>query len=153
MEYNVKDIAAYIVNYSIDNKKYISNLKLQKLLYYVQAYFAVQKNIPCFNEDIEHWRHGPVVREVYSEYKSYFNDDITEKRSVADIEENDKLLINEVVDSYYKYGPWDMVRKTHKEEPWVNTDSDDIIEFSEIKKYYGEHEEDVLGQGEFHERD
>ncbi|MDU7086213.1 MAG: DUF4065 domain-containing protein [Clostridium sp.] len=145
MTYKVKDIAAYIVNYSIETENYVSNLKLQKLLYYVQAYFAVQKNTPCFNEDFEHWRHGPVVREVYSEYKVYFNDDIMEKKSVADIEENDRLLINEVVDSYHKYGPWDMVRKTHKEEPWVNTDSDDIIEFSEIKKYYNEHEEDILG--------
>lgn len=145
MIYRAKDIAAYIVNYSIENGNCVSNLKLQKLLYYVQAYFAIQKNTPCFNEDIEHWRHGPVVREVYSEYKVYFNDDIMEIKSGKDIEENDKLLINEVVDSYCKYSPWQMVKKTHQEEPWVNTNSDDIIEFSEIKAYYNEHEEDILG--------
>lgn len=39
MVYNVKDIAAYIVDYSIENGCPVSNLKLQKILYYVQAYF------------------------------------------------------------------------------------------------------------------
>ena len=133
MEYKVKDIAAYIVNYSIETNNYVSNLKLQKLLYYVQAYFAVQKNTPCFNEEIRHWRHGPVVREAYSEYKVYFNDDITDIKTCGFIEDSDKDLINEVVDSYCGYNAWDMVRKTHEEKPWVNTNSDDIIGFNEIK--------------------
>lgn len=145
MEYKVKDIAAYIVNYSIETNNYVSNLKLQKLLYYVQAYFAVQKNTPCFNEEIRHWRHGPVVREVYSEYKVYFNDDIIDNKTCDFIEDSDKDLINEVVDSYRRYNAWDMVKKTHEEEPWVNTDSDDIIGFNEIKKYYNEHQDKILG--------
>lgn len=148
MAYKAKDIAAYIVNYSIEKGNCVSNLKLQKLLYYVQAYFSVKKGTPCFSDDIEHWRHGPVVREIYSEYKIYFNDNIRDFNDDFPedmIEKEDKLLINDVVDSYKGYGPWEMVEKTHKEKPWQETKSDEIIEFKEIKKYFEKHEEDILG--------
>ncbi|MDU7067145.1 MAG: DUF4065 domain-containing protein [Clostridium perfringens] len=147
MVYNVKDIAAYIVDYSIENGSPVSNLKLQKILYYVQAYFLVTKNEPCFREDIIHWRHGPVVREVYSQYKMYFDDEITRSNGFGDLESYDKNLINKVVDSYKTYGPWDMVRKTHEEGPWINTNSDDVIDKEEIKKYFNKHKSYILGQG------
>lgn len=145
MEYNVKDIAAYIVNYSIDNEKYISNLKLQKLLYYVQAYFAVEKNKPCFNEEFEHWRHGPVIPEIYSEYKVYFNENITDYKDHEKINPKDRMLIEKVIDSYFDYSAWEMVRKTHDELPWVNTDENEIIDWREICKYFKENKDEVLG--------
>ncbi|MDM0495266.1 Panacea domain-containing protein [Clostridium perfringens] len=145
MVYNVKDIAAYIVDYSIENGCPVSNLKLQKLLYYVQAYFLVTKSEPCFREDIEHWRHGPVVREVYSQYKMYFDDKITKSNGFNGLGSYDKKLIDKVIDSYETYGPWDMVRKTHEEEPWVNTNSDDVIDKKEIKKYFNKHKSYILG--------
>ncbi|MDB2099997.1 Panacea domain-containing protein [Clostridium paraputrificum] len=145
MSYKVKDIAAYIVNRSIEKEKYVSNLKLQKLLYYVQAYFAVNNNTPCFNEDFEHWRHGPVIPEVYSEYKVYFNDDITDYKEHEQIKQKDKMAIAKVVDSYSDYNAWDMVRKTHSELPWVNTDKNDIIEWKEISDYFNKNRDKVLG--------
>lgn len=145
MEYRAKDIAAYIINYSIKNRNYVSNLKLQKLLYYVQAYFAIQRNKPCFNEDFEHWRHGPVIPEIYSEYKAYFNEDITDYQEHENISSRDKILINKVIESYSDYNAWDMVRKTHKESPWINTDDNDIIEWDEIYDHFIENKKDVLG--------
>lgn len=145
MEYSARDIAAYIVNYSIKNKNYVSNLKLQKLLYYVQAYFAIKRNKPCFGEDFEHWRHGPVIPEIYSEYKAYFNENITDYQEHEDIISRDKVLINKVIESYSDYNAWDMVRKTHKEDPWINTDDNEIIEWDEIYNYFIENNEEVLG--------
>lgn len=146
MVYNVRDVAAYIVDYSIKINKPISNLKLQKLLYYTQAYFTVKKDLPCFQEEIEHWRHGPVVREVYSEYKMYFNDKINNVKEYNNIKEEDANLIKEVVESYKNYGPWDMVKKTHEEEPWLNTNSDEIIDVYEIKNYFINHKSSILGK-------
>lgn len=145
MEYCARDIAAYIVNYSIKNKNYVSNLKLQKLLYYVQAYFAIKRNEPCFSEDFEHWRHGPVIPEIYSEYKAYFNENITDYQEHKNIILKDKILINKVIESYSNYNAWDMVRKTHKEDPWINTDENEIIEWDEIYNYFIENNKKVLG--------
>ena len=141
MVYNVKDIAAYIVDYSIENGCPVSNLKLQKILYYVQAYFLIKKNEPCFEEEIECWRHGPVVREVYSEYKKYFNDNIFMVEDYKEIEERDCNLINQVVDSYRKYSPWEMVDKTHQEDPWIN----DELSLRGIKRFFKDNEKRILG--------
>lgn len=145
MEYRAKDIAAYIVNYSIDNGNCVSNLKLQKLLYYVQAYFAVKRKKRCFIEDFEHWRHGPVIPEIYSEYKAYFNEDITDYQDYERINSKDKNLIDKVIEAYSSYSAWGMVRKTHKEDPWINSDDSDIIEWDEIYNYYKDNESEVLG--------
>lgn len=71
--YDVLDISRYIINYSNDKDYGVSNLKLQKILYFVQAYFLI--NIPdshvCFKERIEAWNFGPVVPKAYREYKQY----------------------------------------------------------------------------------
>ena len=52
-KYNVLDIAEYIINYAIKNGYAISNLKLQKILYFVQAQFLVSLNVPCFSAPID----------------------------------------------------------------------------------------------------
>ena len=53
MAYDLLGVCRLIVNYSNEKEYNISNLKLQKLLYYIQAYFLVKKKRPCFDEDIE----------------------------------------------------------------------------------------------------
>ena len=55
MAYDLLGVCRLIVNYSNEKEYNISNLKLQKLLYYIQAYFLVKKKRPCFDEDIEAW--------------------------------------------------------------------------------------------------
>ena len=49
----------------------ISNLKLQKLLYYCQGTYLAIKGTPLFEHPIEAWEHGPVVPEVYHQYKEH----------------------------------------------------------------------------------
>jgi uncharacterized phage-associated protein len=49
----------------------ISNLKLQKLLYYAQGANLALRDEPLFPEAIKAWVHGPVVPQVYHEYKQY----------------------------------------------------------------------------------
>ena len=65
MNYNVLDISRYIINYSNVKDYGISNLKLQKILYFVQAYFLIETGSPCFKEKIEAWDFGPVVPKAY----------------------------------------------------------------------------------------
>ena len=62
--YNVLDICRYVIKYSNEKKYGVSNLKLQKLLYFIQAYFIIKNNdnAPCFKEKIEAWNFGPVVQ-------------------------------------------------------------------------------------------
>lgn len=155
--YKAMDIAQYTINYSIQTDKPISNLKLQKLLYYIQAAFLIETGEPCFVDDIKNWRHGPVVPEVYSEYKRYLNNDITDKQisysqlvldenmnisvkyeeyNEENIEKQDKILIKKVVDSLSKFGAWDLVDRTHQEDPWNYSERGDTITNESIKNYF-----------------
>ena len=69
--YSVIDVCEYIIYYSNKRNYSLSNLKLQKLLYFVQAYFLIKFNEPCFAEDIEAWDFGPVVPVAYHVYKRF----------------------------------------------------------------------------------
>ena len=64
-EYNVIDVSSYIINYSNQINHPINNLKLQKLLYYVQAATLVKTGRKCFNSKIVAWQFGPAIPEAY----------------------------------------------------------------------------------------
>ena len=155
--YKAMDVAQYVINYAIELGKPVSNLKLQKLLYYIQAKFLVENKDGCFEEDIENWRHGPVVTNVYDNFKKYGNQDIEEiqtgyrafeideefnfsfkkkKFNEANIELKDRELINKVVNVLIDKDAWELVRMTHEEAPWRNTKRGDIITTESIYNYF-----------------
>ena len=91
MSYKVLDVCRHVINYSNEHDYGISNLKLQKVLYFIQAYFLTKKkdHTPCFDEKIEAWDFGPVVPEAYHEYKQYGSGDIPTIESYIIFDEND----------------------------------------------------------------
>ena len=75
--YSAIDVSTYIINYSCDINSPVSNLKLQKLLYYVQAALLVETGKKkCFESKIVAWEFGPVVVESYQHYKEYGRNNI-----------------------------------------------------------------------------
>ena len=140
--YAAEDVAKAIINYSIDNEFPISNLKLQKILYYVQAAFLTEKNRPAFNEDIVSWRYGPVVEEVYRKYKYNSDRPILEKEDMDEsiFSKNDLEIIQKVTECKNKYSVFELVRLTHNEDPWKNTPINSTIHKKLIKSYFSESE-------------
>ncbi|MCI8269001.1 MAG: DUF4065 domain-containing protein [Lachnospiraceae bacterium] len=156
--YNVMDVARYVVNYSIEIGRPVSNLKLQKLLYFIQVAFISQYGLPCYEEPIIHWRHGPVVESVYQKYKAYGAENITDKEleyfsfsfnvdtrsfmiepkkyNESVFEFSHLMLIRSIIESYKDTSPWEMVDLTHKEEPWKRTDRNEEITVNMIKQCY-----------------
>jgi len=133
----VMDVARYIINYSNRMEYGISNLKLQKLLYFVQAYFLLRRGGTCFSEPIEAWDFGPVVSVVYHEFKRFGNGDIPAVRSYLDISDDltsiiqkkydqdviparDRALIEEVVDNFRDFSATALVTLTHNQDPWID---------------------------------
>ena len=81
----------------------ISNLKLQKLLYYAQGCYLALKNEPLFNEQIVNWAHGPVVEEIYHEYKNNGSNGIEYQGDYDDsIDDNTVAILEEVYDIFGK---------------------------------------------------
>ncbi|MGL6200578.1 MAG: Panacea domain-containing protein [Lachnospiraceae bacterium] len=71
MAYNAIQIAKYIIN---NAECGINNLVLQKIMYYVQAAFLVERNKQCFGEKLCAWESGPAVKGVYDEFMVYGRD-------------------------------------------------------------------------------
>jgi len=134
------DVARHTLSHvnSLGNK--ITNLKLQKILYYIQAHSLKQTNEPLFSNPIEAWRHGPVVRSVYNYYREYTNRPITELEAPWDsFDEQEKRLMNDIVEKFVDLDEWELVRKTHKEAPWKNVyekGSNNEISLKSIKDYF-----------------
>ena len=103
--YKAKDVAAYIINKQVDDGCPISNLKLQKILYFVQAEFLVSKDEPCFDDIIEAWDFGPVIESVYNVYAVNGGNLIfspSESTSGYRIKHNDRELIDGILDKVKK---------------------------------------------------
>lgn len=97
----------------------ITHLKLQKLLYYAQAWSLVLLKKPMFNEEIQAWAHGPVVPEVYRIYSTYKMDNIPAPEDCPEgIEEDYKEVLQEVMQTYGIYEAKYLEKLTHQEEPW-----------------------------------
>ena len=112
-------VAQYLLALAHSKGDQISNLKLQKLLYYLQGFSLVVNNKPLFPEPIEAWTHGPVVASVYHKYSKYGNNHIPAKEGDRDILDKDvQEFIDEVYSEYGRYSAWKLRQMTHMEPPW-----------------------------------
>ena len=126
MIYGTLEVSRYIIKYSNERRYMISNLKLQKILYFIQAYFLRLVGQPCFAGRIEAWDFGPVVPKAYNEYKQYGSGNIpwTEPyrldriNGFDGIETDDKRKIEQVVDLFSPYSATDLVKLTQRQLPW-----------------------------------
>lgn len=119
------DVARYFIHLSNEAKKPITNKKLQKLVYYSQAWSLVLNNKKLFKEPIEAWVHGPAVRELYVQYKNFGFNPINEEIDISSIKiaTEDKKLLDEVWDVYGKLDAGYLEMLTHSEKPWQDARS------------------------------
>jgi uncharacterized phage-associated protein len=122
-QYSAMDIAKYFIWKSSQEKKPITNKKIQKLVYYSQAWNLVLHNEPLFNEELEAWIHGPVVRSLYDAFSKFGTDDIAAGMKIKESEFKDfssasKDILDQVWHVYGKYTANDLEVFTHSEDPW-----------------------------------
>lgn len=137
--YTAADVAKYIVSYSTEQGKPISNLKLQKMLYYLWVDYYRLTGRELYADDICAWQFGPVVPEVYYEFCSYAGTPIS-KRFISPIGANDELILNEIINRYLAKAAHTLVDMTHKQgSPWNTVYQDgggirEVIPFELIKR-------------------
>ena len=118
MAYDALDISKYIVSYCAKKDKPVSNLKLQKLLYYTWIEYFKKTNTDLFSDRIFAWQLGPVVPKSYYEFCSYAGIPITREYEVK-IKDFDKTIINPIIDEYSKIPASALVSRSHKKgNPW-----------------------------------
>ena len=111
--YKAMELSTYIVSKCIKEDCPISNLQLQKVLYYIQKAF-LDRGDRAFSDNIEAWQFGPVVPNVYDHYCGYGAMPISFSSIKYDVAKEDKQLIDSIVESKRVLAPWDLVEETHK---------------------------------------
>lgn len=152
--YSAIDIARYVINYSWDIDAPLSNLKLQKLLYLIQGNFLRILKRPCFEDDIEAWKYGPVVPTVYSKFKRYGSNNINRIEYIYEFESNkfeaikkdfkpilsddEAQIIHEVVLACKDYSANYLVTLTHSQSPWIKSygRNNNVISIDLLKEYF-----------------
>ncbi|EOY7157832.1 TPA: DUF4065 domain-containing protein [Clostridioides difficile] len=120
-KYDAMDVAEYILWYCENElKRPISNLQLQKILYYVQGEYLATHDEPLFDNKIEAWAYGPVVPDVYYSFNKFRSREIKgvipERRLL--FEDDELELIQGVVCERSSIDVWDLVSQTHETSPW-----------------------------------
>lgn len=113
MPYRAIDIARYIINKCTSDDHPISNLQLQKILYYVQKAF-LDEDMALFEDDFEAWQFGPVVPAVYYQYCGFGATPIRMEYNIT-LDDADRIIIDPIVEKKRILYPWDMVNDTHME--------------------------------------
>ena len=116
------DVANYFVNSSRVLGARISNMKLNKLLYFAQGYSLSCLEKPLFEEDLQAWQHGPVAPSVYNSFKSYGPspiEHVSGKYDASVFSDEQVDLLTAVMRKYFRYSAWALRELTHqKGTPW-----------------------------------
>ena len=140
---DVFDVANYILKISQDSPDdedcdLISNMQLQKLVYFCQGYYLALQGKPLFNEPIEAWAHGPVCPKLYNTFKRYRSSPITMSIDPDNIklDEKEEAIINMVYGAYGQYSASRLRHITHAEGPWKTTALNSVIPEKEMTQYF-----------------
>lgn len=140
MTYKALDIANKLLSRAANSEgsELMSNMKLQKMLYYQQGFHIAYFNTPLFEEDIEAWMYGPVVPCVYHYFKGKGKmglEPISEEIELSDAEE---ALFNEVYEVYGEYSASGLINMTHQESPWLTTPTGvgNVISIEKLDQFF-----------------
>lgn len=112
-------VADFLLEESRERGEVLTNLKLQKLLYYAQAWYIALNGDPLFEEDFQAWVHGPVLPSQYQRFRDYRWKPITEEinRPKFDVE-GVEVHLTEIIDVFGCESAVSLELMTHREPPW-----------------------------------
>ena len=146
---DINSVADYLCFRLSEEGSGSSQLKLHKLLYYVQSWHLALYDQPLLDEKFQAWIHGPVSRKIYDRFKDTKN--MFSPITAEDIESDFSGLntqaiyhIDEVLEVYGDYSGTQLEELTHSEEPWIKARqglsrferSERIISEEDMKNYY-----------------
>jgi uncharacterized phage-associated protein len=122
-EKNYNNSAEKIALYIISSGREITNLLLQKVLYYVKAISELFEGESIILEPCEAWKFGPVFPSVYEKYRKFGKQEIEINLSKEYVNkllpESEKRVTDYVMDTFGIYNAWFLKDLTHLEEPWI----------------------------------
>lgn len=118
---SAKPSASDVATYILESTGGLTGYKLQKLLYYCQAWKLALSKDTLFDDKIKAYEYGPVVMNVSKQHinmRTVHASDVS--GSSGNVKDRDKLIIDKVIDSYGSLSGDDLVALTHTEKPWAD---------------------------------
>lgn len=139
----VLEVAKYILNH----KGKMTTMKLEKLVYYSQAWSLGWDDVPLFDEDFQAWANGPVCPELFERHRGLFMVDETFLEDIAEynFSSDEEETLKAVLDYYGDKEPQWLSELTHKEAPWKEARKgvrdgeacQTVITKESMQQYYG----------------
>lgn len=120
--YDVLDVCEYMIQKCVEGNKFMNNLKLQGLLYFIQVEFLIKCHKRCFKNRIEAWDYGAVVPDVYYAYRMYgisLIPYVAKSSARRGIRSEDRDVIDMVLDRYSEFSVLTLVELMWRQVPWV----------------------------------
>ena len=150
MLFSVSDKMLRVISYLFEKLEEITPLMLQKLLYFIQGESYALNGKPMFFEKCQAWVHGPVYPEVYDMFRDFKYNPIDDARFTIfegtedELTEEERRVIDLVINTFGEYSGKVLERITHKEKPWQlarkgysdNIPSNTPIRMEDIEDYY-----------------
>jgi len=148
MTYTALQIGNELIRCGNAKSQPLTNLQIQKLIYFAHGWHLVLAGSPLIEESFEAWRYGPVVPELYHVFKTYGSSAIPVDHLFCHatpqvMDTSIVALLDRILEVYGKFTPGQLVEISHDPEgPWVRVYHDSsptqrpIIPNSEIKSYF-----------------
>lgn len=148
--FSVSDKMLRVIAYVFEKLEEVTPLMLQKLLYFIQGIYSALYGKPIFAEDCRAWIHGPVYPEVYELFRDFKYNPIDDARFALlegmedTLTDDEKRVIDLVVNTFGMYGGKVLEKITHNEDPWMEArkgygdsiPSSELLPKERIMKYY-----------------
>lgn len=148
--FSVSDKILRVIAYVFEKLEEVTPLMLQKLLYFIQGVYSALYGKPIFVEDCRAWIHGPVYPEVYELFRDFKYNPIDDarfallERNEDALTDDEKKVIDLVVNTFGMYAGKVLEKITHNEDPWMEArkgyedsiPSSELLPKDRIMKYY-----------------
>lgn len=139
----VNQVSDFLLHECRERGELLTNLKLQKLLYYAQAWHLVYHGKQIFEEDFQAWVHGPVAPSQYQRFKKFGWQPILEEIKRPELGGLESFLCN-IIDNFGIETATALELMTHNERPWIDArggippdeNCSNIIKKAAMKTYY-----------------
>lgn len=124
-------VANYVLAYCEARERHVTNLALQKILYFCHAWSLLNLKRPLVKHEFEAWKHGPVLQYLYREFKDFDDSPITRQACVlntangkkipaqCEFESDERQLLNQTIDFYSRLSAGQLVEMSHiRGGPW-----------------------------------
>lgn len=134
----VRDVAKYFLSLSRESTPYaITPLKLQKLVYYAQGFHLRENGEVLFDDNLLAWDHGPVVRQLFDDYRDYGYFTIPCKPfNNNELQQEEIETMDEVWEQFGNLDGKLLEELTHQEDPWLLTPRNRVIVIDLIRDYF-----------------